>query len=331
MPQFIDTSNLPATMTRAERQYVEFLQAQNEKDDLRHYLIIECQNEKREWQPALFFEPTHEVVQSIISELSPLWTHAHQPAYCQCARQYHRLLTAYRDVEAANISFTLTKSAIDAFCKQSGLKAAAKNAARYLEGQVFFSQQDAANAVYAALSEFLDDEEVQRFGGVLVEQVQAGGINPAMQQTRLKDLQTALAPYKAVVQSAQAAMDECPLCHLPHQASFVELLLADKGLLDRFFALLVGGKVRPKHLPAMLQALELWLFNSSAAEEEYQKKMFPNGSVTGTILKTMKDLLTAVKAEMISRLSYGDASMPTISSSTDSPPPMPPQNLPPAN
>lgn len=333
MPQFLSTTTLPAHLTRAEREYIEHLQAQNKDDSLRHYLIIECWNEQaQEWQPALFYEPTHEAVQAIFSELTPLWTHAQQTTVCECAQHYHRLLAAYRDIETANTSFVMPKSAVDAFCKQPGVKQPAKNVARLLEGKTLFSQQDAANAVYAVLSGALTDDEIQAFGGTLVEHIQATGIDAALQKTRLAELASALAPYKAVdLHPSIPTLEPCPLCHLPRRYTFLELLLGDVHLLNRLMTQLADGRVRPKHLPRMLQALELWLFSSSAADEEYQKKMFPAGSLTGMMLTTFRDALMEIKAEIASRLSSGSASTSTTSTGADSPPPPLPDAIPPAN
>ena len=326
MPQWIDTTHPPAFLKAAERKYIEAIVDQNKDDSLRHYLIIECWDETgKDWRPALFFEPTHEVMQTLLSELTPLWTHAHQQTFCTCARHYQRLLAAYREIEAATCAFTLTKTAIDAFCKQPHLKQPAKNAVRMLEGQTFYSQQDTANAVYAALSPFLTNDEIQAFGAAFVEDVKQGGLDLTKRDLRLKELQAALAVYKLYHAPQRPTTDECPLCHLPYSFSFFELLLADTGMIDRFMTLLVGGKVRPRYLPRMIQALEFWLFGNTDADSEYEKKMFPNGeSLTGAMLTTMRELFSAIRTELLSRLSFSDASTPSISSHEATPPPPPP-------
>lgn len=333
MPQFLSTSTLPAHLTRAEREYIEHLQTQNKDDSLRHYLIIECWDEHaQDWQPALFYEPTHEVVQAIFSELTPLWTHAQQAVVCECAQHYHRLLAAYRDIETANTSFVMPKSAVDAFCKQPGVKQPAKNMARLLEGKAFFSQQDAANAVYAVLSGVLTDDEIQAFGGALVEKILDTGLDAALREKRLSEIAAALAPYKAVdLHPHTPTLEPCPICHLPRRYSFFELFIGDAQLVSRLMTQLADGHVRPKHVPRMLQALELWLFSSSAADEAYQKKMFPTGSVTGMMLTTLRAALMEIKTEIASRLSSGGASTSTTSTDAGSPPPPLPDAIPPAN
>lgn len=334
MPHFIDLKNPPAHLTRAERQYIEHLQAQNTEDSLRHYLLIECWNEDdQDWQPAMFFEPTHDVVQALISELAPLWTHAQQPVYCTCAQQYQRLLAAYREIEAATTSFVMPKAAIDAFTKQPGVKQPAKNAARYLEGKTFFSQQDAANAVYATLSAFLTTEDIQQHGAAMVESVMQTGLDTQAQQTRLAELSAALTPYKAVdLHPRTATLDPCPLCHLPRRYNFIELLIGDAHLFNRVITQLVGGKVRPKHLPRLLQALELWLFANNEADEEYQKKMFPTGnSLTGMMLTTFRGVISEIKTEFASRLSSNSASTTSTSNGADLPPPPLPDATPQGN
>ena len=333
MPQFLSPTTLPAHFTRAEREYVEHLQTQNKDDSLRHYLIIECWNEQtQDWQPALFFEPTHEVVQAIFSELTPLWTHAQQAVVCECAQYYHRLLAAYRDVETANTSFVMPKSAVDAFCKQPGVKQPAKNVARLLEGKAFFSQQDAANAVYAMLSGVMSNTDIQSFGGALVENLIDTGLDAALQQKRLAEIAAALAPYKAVdLHPHIPTLEPCLLCHLPRRYSFFELLIGDAQLVSRLMSQLADGRVRPKHVPRMMQALELWLFSSSAADEEYQKKMLPSGSLTGMMLTTFRDALMEIKSEIASRLSSGGASTSTTSTGAGSLPPPLPDAIPPAN
>ena len=271
-------------------------------------------------------------MQAIFSELMPLWTHAQQAVTCECARYYHRLLAASHEVEAANTSFVMPKAAIDAFCKQPGVKQPAKNAARLLEGKTFFSQQDAANAVFAVFSDIMTPQDIQAFGGTLVEHLQATGLDAALQKTRLAELAAALAPYKAVdLHPSIPTLEPCPLCHLPRRYTFLELLLGDAHLLNRLMTQLADGRVRPKHLPRMLQALELWLFSSSAADDEYQKKMFPAGSLTGMMLTTFRDALMEIKAEIASRLSSGSASTSTTSTGADSPPPPLPDAIPPAN
>lgn len=378
MPHFIDTTNLPAHLTRAERQYIEHLQAQNKDDSLRHYLLIECWNEdEQDWQPALFYEPTHDVVQALISELAPFWTHAQQPVFCACSQQYRRLLDAYREVEAATTTFIIPQKAIhaclaaikadiatwkaQAASMQQDLEKAAlmpdadevkrlkdsldmlanliprheklltqaRQLFTTLPNHVFYSQQDVANCVTRLLNDVMRPDEIRQYGALLVEGIQDVGINPTYQQERLAELAAALAPYHAVdLHPRQATLEPCPLCHLPRKYNFLELLIGDAHLFNRFITQLVGGKVRPKHLPRLLQALELWLFANNEADDAYQKKMFPAGSLTGMMLTTFRDVISGVKTEIASRLSSSSASTSTTSTGAEIPPPPLPASTP---
>lgn len=331
MPQWIQ-QDLTPDISSVERQYITLLREQNKDDSLRHRIIVQCfHQESGSWREAFFYEPLHCVAQSLMSEFLPVWEHTHQTAYCECLNHYHELLTAYRRIESADTLFVMEKAAVDEFCKQK-ISHPAKQAIRKLTDRVYATEQAAANSIYAALTTAgVSDEDAQPLGSALLLSMRQTDMTSPVKQNVLRNMQASLTPYKAVDLRPAPTFEPCPLCHLPRKVSFAAMLLADKSRYDRILNLLDVEGIRVSHLPRVLQAIELWFFTTPENEDDYEKKMFPNGSMTGMMMRMLRKGIEEGKAEILSRLSSDSASTSTTSTGADSPPPPLPDAIPPAN
>jgi hypothetical protein len=326
----IDLQELPPDVTRAEREYLEQLEQENEDPSKQHRRIIRCWIDDQ-YRPVLFYEPTHEVFQTILSEIAPIWAKSQVMPACICPNRYYLSLLSLETVKASVSNFQFTPQ-IFVILKEKKVPRNVLQRLKDIKNQRFFSMQEASDAIITILQDILTEEQIQKHGDVILQHLKQTGIDEKYRGKRLKELQTVLDEFhEHVPQKPYPPTDkECPHCHLPYQYSLLELLPHEHGAIQRMADALVGAPVMFRDIPKVFEALELWLFASDT--ELFTKKKLATVTMTGLLMTQAKQFIQTMKQDMLTR--FGETVETTLDtpasagSSLESPPPPVPADLP---
>lgn len=329
MISFIDLDN-DLSIGQAEHRYISTFLTENEDPAKRHRVPIRCWDEATgSYRAAWFYEPSHEVLQLVLSELGPIWTRTQVSPACVCAGRYYSALAGKAIVESSTTTYQLPLQAWQTL-NEAGVPKAVLKKLKALRGQVYFSQQEASDALVSILRGVLTKAQIEQHGDVIMASMIRTGDDPDARQRRLAELQAILDEfYGAVPQKPAIPTDApCPFCHLPHRYTFWELLPYEQTALTRIMHALVGAPVMLRDVPKVIEALELWMF-AADAELFSKKKAGQTPTMTGIVLSNLAAALRELRKSL---LGSDDGTPPaaTASSSSiaDSPPPSIPDDLP---
>ena len=196
MIQFIDIDNT-VDLTKDERESFDRLFADTDDPSKRHRIPI------RAWhndtlQPAFFYEPLDNVTTTLFTEFAPLVLRSQVMPYCQCDVHYHRLILAKQQVEAATSSLQVTKQCLINLLADVKAKRFPKTVWRRLKelrGKTFFSPHDLADALVELLTPILTEDQIQKYGDMILQQIQTVGNDEETRQKRLDEITEDLAHF----------------------------------------------------------------------------------------------------------------------------------------
>jgi len=325
MIQRIDIDNLPADMSQVERTYLEHLQEENEDPSKMHSTIIRCWFEGDGFQPVRFYEPTSEIFETVLSEVAPIFTRTNVSPACECADFYYKLQLALNTVKSAVSTLQITSQAL------IDIKGEIPNTTwkklKDLKGQLFFSQQEAADALVTCLQSVLSSEQIAEHGDTIMQHLQDAGIDEEVQQKKIVELQSQIDEFHGHVPTKPQppTREQCPHCHMPHSYSLLELLPQEHKAINRIANAMVGAPIMFRDIPRVFEALELWLFASDS--DLFAKKNMTNITMTNLLMNRFKKWILEVKQSLLEDFGESNGteqpSTDSVLNPLDVPPPPP--------
>ena len=323
--QLLHKDNLPNDVTRQEREYIELLVEEHEDPSRQHHIVVEVLTENG-YEPMRLYEPTMKDMQTILSELLPIWQRSKISPFCTCDIEYQRASNAIQVIEAAVCTYTVTTESLR-LLKEQEIPVTIRKALKQIQGQTFFSYQDAADALQ--LQGVLTYAQAVEYGDQIMNVLTETGIDENYRGKRLATLRTSLEKFHENVPEKPIlpTFDPCPYCHRHYQYGFFDILSHEHKALSRIETILLGDyPLAISSMPRVLHSMEAWVFTHDS--DLFVKKNTMTANLMETlklwydqVMKTLRNMLGDSSNKM-------DGSIATVSASSDATSPPPPPDIP---
>jgi len=310
------------TVTRIEREYIEQLQKENEDPTQAHRTIIRCwDDEKKTYRPRWLYEINSNIFQMVLSEIGPIFARSERSPSCICVSQYYLLLRALNILKSATATYQFTSQTFQDL--KGAVNQTILKKIKELKGQIFFTEQDAADAIESNLTE----KQVMESGDTIMECLKTGGLDEETQKKRIAQIQSQFDEFHGHVPiKPNIPSDEpCPHCHLPYAYSWLELIPYESPALQRIVNGIIGAPVMFCDIPRVFEALELWFFASDS--HLFIKKNMTDITMTSLLMNRFKKWIKETKQNLLEGFGESNGieqpSTDSVSSPLDVPRPPP--------
>jgi hypothetical protein len=334
---WIDLSDLPLSLTRAEREYAQEQTARAKDDSERHRVMLWCWDQVTgTFRLRFVYHPTDQQLLIVMQELTPFFAQSHQQATCPCMAYYANLQDLMQQLHTTTVSFRfdlpiLRDVLTSLHHEHKEIPRTVLRQLRALRDQTYLSMQDVANALIKLLS----DDQITQYGDRLIAALRTFGVNDEIRHKRIAELQAELDIFHGAIPKRpdHPTTEPCPFCHLPYAYSFLEWLTADMEAIQRCLHILIGAPLMAGELKKYLDAVERWLFAMIDTADD-QKKKLSTWTLTELMFTHLINAIKAAKIELMEKLTSEHEPTPSSiisGNNADLTGPPPPPLIPPVN